>query len=185
MIISYRYKFIFIRTRKTASSTIEELLKEGLGPDDLIVAQNALRNNRTNLVVTMPDQQPGRIAGHMKAEAIANLVPKSFWNECFKFTSERHPYEKAVSLAYFNFGKRESKGKQQDMPFSEYLDRIVRKGKYRSFDQYSIDGKVVANDFVRHETLHADLLRIGSQLGIAVPDELPQRKTAFRQEARP
>jgi hypothetical protein len=39
MIVSYHRNFIYIRTRKTASSTIETFLKQNLGPDDLYVSQ--------------------------------------------------------------------------------------------------------------------------------------------------
>src|SRR4051794_11030362 len=188
MIVSYHRNFIYIRTRKTASSTIEGVLKQHLGPDDLFVGKGQIRKprsggrraNKTRLEAAN-GEVPDDVAGHMNAAQIKSLVPESFWNSCFKFTSERHPYEKAVSLAYYKFGK----GQERKGDFTEFLDRIIKRGHYRSFDQYTIDGEVVVSDFVRHETLLADLNRIGRMIGFSVPDELPQKRTVFRTDRRP
>ena len=179
--MSLRKNFIFIRTRKTASSTIETVLRQSLDPEDIYVAQSALRHPNGEHATILSSSGEENIAGHMAAEDIVKLVPESFWNSCFKFTSERHPYEKAVSLAYYKFGK----GQERKGDFTEFLDRIIKRGHYRSFDQYTIDGEVVVSDFVRHETLLADLNRIGRMIGFSVPDELPQKRTVFRTDRRP
>jgi hypothetical protein len=36
MIVSYLHKFIFIRTKKTAGTTVEMTLAPACGPDDII-----------------------------------------------------------------------------------------------------------------------------------------------------
>jgi len=44
MIISHKYKFIFIKTRKTAGSTIEYNLSSFLGPNDVITPLDGIPN---------------------------------------------------------------------------------------------------------------------------------------------
>ncbi|MBV9570245.1 MAG: sulfotransferase family 2 domain-containing protein [Alphaproteobacteria bacterium] len=180
MIVSFQKNFVFIRTRKTASSTIETVLRQSLDSEDLFVGKSTLRHPKGK-DRARPQSNIETVAAHMKAEDIAKLVPDSFWSGSFKFTSERHPYEKAVSLAYYNFGKAQ----QSEGDFAEFLDMTVRRGNYRSFDHYTIDGKVVVNDFIRHETLESDLKRIADIIGVLVPDDLPQKRTAFRADRRP
>src|SRR5690242_11357348 len=104
MIISFLHQFIYIRTRKTASSTIEEVLRRSLAPGDVYVRNNALRTVRSRIAAAPSLAHSASVYTHMKAAEIAMIVPRRVWRRFYKFTSERHPYEKAVSLAWFNFG---------------------------------------------------------------------------------
>jgi hypothetical protein len=182
MIISYAYNFIFVRTRKTASSTIEDVLQSNLVPQDIRVSRKKLVDGQTKAELGVQHEE---VAGHMTLKEIVPLVSPQFWADSFKFSCERHPYEKAVSLAHYNWLRGENRGASRDMGFEDYLDRIVRRGNYRGFDHYSIDGEVAVDDFIRFETLLEDLQRIGRHLGLAIPDELPRKKTAQRKDRRP
>ena len=159
MIISYSRNFIYIRTKKTASSTIKQILCRDLGPEDLSLGKNT-------------EEFPT----HLHATQVIPIVPAEFWQRSFKFTSERHPYQKAGALAANKYGKPTRRNRREQPEFSITLNNIVRSGEYRSFDYYTIDGKVVVDDFIRFETLLSDLKRIGERLGIPVPDELPHVK---------
>jgi hypothetical protein len=123
------------------------------------------------------------------AAEIKKIVPPEFWDRAFKFASERHPYEKAVSLVYFRLGKqrekREKTRRSSRKRFPTILDRIVADGEYRGFEYYSIGGLPVVDEFIRHESLDADLRRVAARLGIAVPDELPRTKSGFRLKQKP
>jgi hypothetical protein len=115
------------------------------------------------------------------------LVREDIWNGAFKFTSERHPYEKAVSYAYYRLDQMKNYADQSmadrtSADFAKYLDDVVRNGKYASFKYYSIDGRPVVDDFIKLESLRADLARIGARIGIPIPDELPRRR---RGKSRP
>ena len=163
MIISYSRNFIYFRTRKTGSSTIKEVLSRFLGPEDLSLGKFTQAH-----------------ATHVHASKVMGMVPEDFWKRAFKFTSERHPYEKAVSLAYYNFNKREKNGRGVEGGFEPFLDRTVRQGGYRGFEFYAIDGKVVVDDFIRIESFCSDLKRIGARVGIATPEKLPRKRMSSR-----
>jgi hypothetical protein len=181
MIISYQYNFMYFRPKKTGSTTIEEVLSRDLGPDDIISGDRGRRIVRDHGGSANSVDLPA----HPRAEAVAKLVSARFWAESYKFASERHPYEKAVSLAYYRLSKQHRKGRQMDDDFASLLDRTVRSGHYRGYDHYSVDGKPVVDDFIRHETLDKDVTRIAARLGISIADELPQRKSSRRLDKRP
>lgn len=92
MIISHKHKFIFIKTRKTAGSTLEKMLVPYLDLK-LDVCTGSARDGTPQL----NDSSNGQ--GHASWQYIASKFPIS-WNEYYKFTIERNPWDKVVS-AYF------------------------------------------------------------------------------------
>lgn len=182
MIISLKYNYIYIRPRKTGSSTIEAVLQESLGPDDLFV--------REELKVLAPIVKPGvnipsheNLVTHIKIADIRDMIRDDIWERLYKFTSERHPYEKTVSYAYFKYTKR--RARREKFTFQDYLDQVVHSGKYASFPQYSINGRSVADDYIRLESFEKDMRRVAEHLGIPIPDELPRKRVTERDDKRP
>ncbi len=125
---------------------------------------------------------------HVAASEIRPYLRRKIWNRAFKFTSERHPYEKAVSLAFYFASKKDKIEERGRKPvsedFGEVLDSVIRLGRYASFPLYYIDGAPVVSDFIRYESLEADLKRITEKLGFDLPP-LPEMKTALRKDRRP
>jgi hypothetical protein len=199
MIVSYSRNFIFVKTKKTAGSTVEAVLATALADGDIITQEDgykhpgsdealdekALQHQRRLAKLAREGQRrPSRkLAGdfhtHMSAaEARARLDP-AFWDAALKLTVERHPYEKAVSQAYF----RASRDKRPDI--QGHLNRILRKGTYAGHPYWMIDGKVAVDVFIRQESLKADLDLVGARLGIAIPQMLPHLKARTRIDRRP
>jgi hypothetical protein len=208
MIASYLHNFIFIKTKKTAGTTVEMVLAPACGPDDIITPlaskEEMLRGNGEPLCRNFSDdpaleerlrgimkakrahvrrqavemRRGNRFYNHMPASEIRPMLAPEFWDRAVKITAERHPYEKAVSFAYFTF--------QPDQgSFEEHLDAIVRRRGYAGHPYYTIGEEVVANEFIRHETLRDDLRRVGAKLGIPIPDELVHTKARTRLDRRP
>jgi hypothetical protein len=178
VIISYAHNFIYFRPKKTGSSTIVDVLRPSLGENDISRARS-LGERETEVPRAL----------HMKAAEVKAVVPSDFWDRAFKFASERHPYEKVVSLAFFRLGKQQERRQKtherslQRLP--AMLDRVVSTDEYQGFEYYSIGGKPVADEFIRHETLEPDLRRVAARVGISVPAELPHNKGTFRLDPRP
>lgn len=188
MIISLKHNYIYIRTRKTGSSTIESILRKNLGPDDIVVKESL--DTLTPILkpgVKLPEDE-GLIT-HVPISRVKPLIREDIWDRMFLFTSERHPYDKALSFTHYRLElmgeiKRDRMLAKHD-GFEGYLDRTVRRGKYSSFVYYSIDGKSVANDYIRLETMRDDMHRIGARIGVPMPDEMPHKRETERIEHRP
>jgi hypothetical protein len=132
MIVSHEHKFVFIKTKKTASTSVEIALSSVCGPDDVItpitprdelvrVAQGQscqnflddrageraylerLRDNGPDTPIPKAFRPPAcRFYNHMPLREVYEHIPEA--RAYFKIITERHPYEKAVSFANFSFG---------------------------------------------------------------------------------
>lgn len=104
MLISHRYKFIYIKTRKTAGSSIEGLLEPFCAPashepkhvqgfissDEGVIAGRA--GGET-------DDDP--LPAHASAFKIARFVGQETFDDYLKIYAVRHPYEKVVSWFWY------------------------------------------------------------------------------------
>ncbi len=120
MIVSHRYRFIFIKTRKTAGTSVEIALSKYCGPDDIVTEieaeDEALRrrlgyrgpqNHRKPLHrygahdwwrLVRARRRAVRYWNHMGFRDVRRLVPAEVWNGYFKFCFERNPWSKALSF---------------------------------------------------------------------------------------
>jgi hypothetical protein len=96
MIVSHEHKFIFVKTRKTAGSTFEKLMRPYLGPDD--ICTGSTRDDTPALNIN-PDTN-----GHLPLTEIrARYFPKGIDIAGYDIISiERNPYDKVVSSYYWH-----------------------------------------------------------------------------------
>jgi hypothetical protein len=206
MLASYLHNFIFIKTKKTGGTTAEVTLGASCGPADIVTPlgpkDELLRGNGKPIcrnfssdstieqglrdAIIRGDNKAYLMArkrceffSHMTATEIKAKVAPEFWEGAYRMTVERHPYEKAVSAAYFKYRPR------IDKPFSDYLEDFLHEGSYSTYRFYTIDNKPVVHEFLRQETLYDDLTRAGAKLGIPIPEKLARMKTSSRRDIRP
>ena len=97
MIISHKYKFIFIAIPKSASQYIRKIFRPYLGSKDQEIC--ALFDKLKS------DQYPKlNGVGHISAERIKKEVGEKIWKTYFKFAFIRDPYERIISI--FSFRKK-------------------------------------------------------------------------------
>jgi hypothetical protein len=92
MIVSYKHKFVFVKTKKTAGSTLEKLMFPYLGPKD--VCTGSPRDDTPRINTSSTD-------GHASWAKIQAAYPSEF-RDYFKFTIERNPWDKVVSSYYWH-----------------------------------------------------------------------------------
>lgn len=91
MIISHKYKIVFIKTRKTAGSSIQAVFRSYLGDDD--VCSGSKREGIAG------KNCPNELGGHQRYSYILKNYPeaKDYW----AFAIERNPWDKCVSAFYW------------------------------------------------------------------------------------
>ena len=102
MIISHKYKFVFIKSRKTAGSTLEKILSRHLGENDILTGSKV--DNTDSLNCELGGD------GHAVPD-----IPKDY----FSFSIERNPWDKVVSCYYWH--KHSKPHIFESMTFEDYV----------------------------------------------------------------
>lgn len=111
MILSAKFNFIFVKTRKTAGSTVEKLLYDHLGKGD--VCTGSERDSTPALNIESGTN------GHLGCEQIRAIVGSDFFENAIKVTIERNPWDKVVSSYFWH--KKIKPQIFSDMAFEEYV----------------------------------------------------------------
>lgn len=172
MIISHKYRFIFIKTIKTAGTSIEAYLSPYCGADDVF----------TPVVPPEAGHEARNFGGyynHMSAWQVRKAVGPDIWNGYFKFCVERNPWDKTVSD--FCMANQRAGSRYQ---FADYF----RRGRFcRSWELYTdVDGSLLVDRVLRYEQLDPQLGEVFQQLGIPWQGQLNIRaKSGYRTDRKP
>jgi hypothetical protein len=208
MIASYSRNFIFIKTRKTAGTSVEIVLSSWCDRRDICTPINAedeiarlqqggLPSNfatdpsaeqryrdaiRSKDLPTITQRYRGlnkRFFNHMSASEIRSLLP-DLWGTAFKFTVERHPYERAISRVYWNISR--ARGHPKD--FDRHLDEALDRAELPNYPLYTEQGNLILDKVVRYEILWQEIAEIAANTGVQLPVVLPRAKSAHRSDQR-
>lgn len=163
MIISHRYKFIFIKTRKTAGSSVQKVLRNYLGPTD--IADGDWLDKLEPLNVTY---QRNKMDGHQTAKWISKAFPLE-WQNYYKFTIERNPWHKAKSA--FKFYQQI---KLPNLPnnFDDFLSWRKRKWIPKDWNWYTMNNSICVDKIIQYDNLHSEFKQLMKDLGVSYKDEL-------------
>lgn len=200
MILSHRHRFIFIKTAKTAGTSIELALEPICGEDDVCAPLRKhterkpregeegyrARNDRGRFVPQWNSVAPlkqirrdiddllrrQKFYNHMSAFEVRERAGADVFGHYFKFAVERNPWDRAVSAFFWD----KSRMKVPD-DFGTYIQqRTPRSG----FDLYTIGGKQAVDFIGRYESLEDDYRAAMARVGINDPPPLPRAKGNFR-----
>jgi hypothetical protein len=200
MIVSHKSKFIFIKTNKTAGTSIEIALSKFCAPEDIITPvspddestrrslgypgpQNHLAPTSEYRVADHLKRLVGkkklRFYNHISAREVKQHLGDQVWNSYFKFCFERHPFDRIISLYYWRH-KREPRPS-----ISEFLDSgVPNLLRRRGYDLYTIDGVVAVDRVCLYENMARELELLRERLGFDAPLALPRAKGSVRVDRR-
>jgi hypothetical protein len=192
MIVSHAHRFIYIKTKKTASSSIEAALSTLCGPDDVITpaseeivrefegerkAQNfrlkhPLVPKRPLLkrLLLRPERYYHPSIGyyeHMPAWRVKAYLGEEIWRSYFKFTFERNPWDREVS--WYRFKTRKLAAKPS---FAEFMGSR-RRAYVDNWQLYTLDGAIGVDFVGAYERLDEDFAAVLERLGLAGRTALP------------
>lgn len=174
MIVSHKHRFIFIKTRKTAGTSLEVFLSALCGDEDIV----------TPIQPHVEPHQPRNHEGffnHMPAHAIRSAVGEDCWNSYFRFCVERNPWEK--TLSYYHFINRQRMN--GELSFADYLASADFCVDHPAYTEPDDPDHLLVDRVLCYERLDSELSEVFALLGIAFPGSLDVRaKSEFRSDRR-
>ncbi|MDR7254593.1 hypothetical protein J2X46_003586 [Nocardioides sp. BE266] len=173
MIASHAHRFVFVKTRKTAGTSLEIALSRHCGPDDIVTKispeDEELRAAAGGVGPQNDDTDPSSYA-HMGARRVIEVIGRETWDAYFTFAVERNPYD--VVASSFRYSARKptfTKTFAEFVRTPRRLDRLALNERL-----YRLGGRVVVDRVYRYEDLPAAVADVSSRLGIAL--DLPHAK---------
>lgn len=193
MLISHRCKFIYLKTMKTASTSVEIFFESECVP----IGGYRGPQHATEQIVTeagvvgarKPDTTDSEWFHHMPAAAVREKVGQEIWSGYLKFCVIRNPFDKVVSWWWHHRqiehpGSRPLEDRDIRRAFNDWVLRTTDMMMDR--DKYVIDGALCVDRLLRYEHLHADLENLCEKLGLSKPiTELGGYKSGLRYSAMP
>jgi hypothetical protein len=186
MIVSHKHRFIFLKTRKTAGTSIEIALSEHCGPKDTISpndpADEELRKelgfrgpqNRwvapwklgfTGLLGLIQRKEWAFHYNHCIAELVKHRVGASKFESYTRFCVVRNPWDRAVSMYWWNRNRTDGHAIDESIDFPTYVREAELK-LLTDKDIFQIDGEAVVDHFVKFEELQEGLDSVMDDIGL-------------------
>ena len=193
MIVSHSHRYIFIKSLKTAGTSIEAALSQHCTGEDMVTPLGDYWFNRDERGQWIHSSMNAEgFSQHDPASDVKRKVPPDVWNGYFKFSIARNPWDRVVSLfAWEARNTPELKPAKRfhhhlGMPFDEFAEtkklfRSFVAGDWTTNDRfYLIDGKLCVDFVIRYESLAADLEEVCKRVGLPALS-LPHLKTGLRE----
>ena len=174
MLISHKYKFIFLKSMKTASSSVFSFFTPYCISPEALKFFDYANNYKSIGGFTDPTEYGivGREKKHLKpfdhplhvhakyVRDYVNSLNPNMWNEYFKFTTVRNPWDLCVSRYFFHVNFYVEKIK-----FNKFIKNMHQLNNI-SYPFYRINGKYVCDFYIRYEQLKEDIAKACDIVGI-------------------
>jgi len=146
MIISHKHKFIFIKSVKTAGTSIQKALSTHCSGEDIVSTMGGAAN-------CGHDYKPLNHEGwspHTEPHTIKQREPEA-WNSYFKFCGVRNPWDLMASYWHWNLC---------GTSFNEF----IKTGNWCPIKDYWLNGKL--DFYIRFERLEEDFAKACKLIGL-------------------
>jgi hypothetical protein len=193
MIISHTHRFIFIKSTKTAGTSIEAALSQHCTGDDVVTELGDYKHNR--------DEDGNWIHRAMNsagfdqeepARSVRDKLGEQVWNGYFKFSIARNPWDRAVSsFSWHNRRGTKPQGLIQKLGLARDEVKAMRpafadfvRNDLKTNDRfYIIDGELCVDYVIRYERLQEGYDEVCRRIGIP-SRALPKLKSGIRNSSR-
>lgn len=212
MIISHKYKFIFIKTRKTAGTSLELFLSKLCAQKDIVTPLQERKNFPRNYEgffnpipevtkyanIVLPKNYHYRLYSsnpikdclrkrkfynHIPAYQVKERVSEDIWKNYYKFCFDRNPWDKTISHYFFCYGESSKK-----LSFEEYITRNILSWNYPLYTDPRCPNDIIVDYVGKYENLLEELTVIFKKINIPFDKNLGlgiQALGNFRKDNRP
>lgn len=184
VLVSHSHRFIFFKSRKTASTSVEAYFEPYCLPGDTAAVEQFRDEyiGETGIIgcrLGRTERAEATWEAHMRASKILRLLGPTRFFRYFRFTTVRNPFAKYLSA--FRYRMRNTP-EILSAPFPEQrkaFNTWIREGQGHPRDRntFTIGPLRVANAYIRSEHLATDMTAVCKRLNLPVETErLPHFK---------
>ena len=180
MIVSHSHRFIFIKSLKTAGTSAEAALSNHCTGNDVVTPLGDYEFNRNESGEWVHKaMNAGNYSQHADAATIRDSLPTEVWNDYFKFSITRNPWDRALS--YFFWDKRQDTSLKPPkriyhnlgVPYDDFtpvkqkFSEFVKGRTLQNNDRFYVADDELCVDFViRYENLESDTQEVCKRVGL-------------------
>lgn len=184
MLISHKYKFIFFKSIKTASSSVFEFFTPYCLPDE----ENFKHENYLDLshigfyktgIVGDPNSNSKYNKMHVRCQRVKKVldeINKKIWRKYFKFSVVRNPWDLCVSRYFWH--------KANNKPYNfEQMIKMLSTGLIPARkDLYQMNDNYICDYYIKYENLLDDIKTVCEKCNIKKYDlnNLTNQKSNYR-----
>lgn len=184
VLVCHDHKFIFLKTRKTAGTSIEMLLEPLCVPEGYMVTEKTAGYQCQRGIVGYRllgdrDQRPCSWRAHAPAHQVFKGLPRDQWKGYFRFSCLRNPFDRVISQFFWERDLRNEIALESFSDARSAFRKFVLSGHVRSDKSIAHrKGRFILNGFLRFEALNEDLTRLQKNLNLPIdPLNLPRAKS--------
>ena len=202
MIISHKYKFIFLKTSKTAGTSIEIALSKFCNENDVITPispkdelvradlgykgpQNYMFplsdykiTDWVNVLFKYKNKRWKQFYNHITAQRVQNMIDSNIWNTYYKFCFERNPWDRVVSQYYWRIS--EPRISMKLFLKSKHFKDLIKKGR----NVYTVNNRIAVDKIYKYEFINDAIIDLSEKFKFAKKLELPRTKSTSRPKKR-
>lgn len=189
MIVSHSRRFIFLKSRKTAGTSLETALSNFCSGDDIVtpLGDYEFNKDRTGKWQHKTMNAVG-FEQHDDASTIRGKIDPKAWDGYHKFSITRNPWDRVVSLFTWRTRNQRRAAGAADSDKPAHIDNLRRdfshyvRTDWETNDAfYFLDDRLCTDQMLRYEQLQDDVAALCHKLGLP-HIELPRLKTGFRSD---
>lgn len=182
-IISFKHKFIFIKTTKTGGTSIEVDLSRIAGPDAIV----------TPIIPTVAGHEPRNFEddgsnplyfNHMPASKIQALLGEAQFSQFYRFTVEREPVDKCLSHFHMMKNRDDAHGLPADERAALTWEAYVERGKFPNdlgkYRDPQNPTQMLVDEVLAYETMHETLPERLERCGVPQFELMTRAKSEYR-----
>ena len=175
VLVSHPHRFLYLKTFKTAGTSVEMALEPLCAPAGHVVAHACPAHvSPTGIIGARMKFAASDTTGwwaHLDAARLRARVGETVWAAYERIAVLRNPFDKAVSWFYWSRRKADTEGRTMVEAFRAFLKAQNAQGFFgsaRDFDLHCthIDGQNIITRWFKMETLRADLDSFAQSLGL-------------------
>lgn len=169
MLVSHKYKFIFIKTIKTAGTSTEIFLEPYCIPDlgesharQMTITNEGIVGNR----LRQDRAEKAEFYNHMPPKLIRERIGSDVFNNYIKIANIRNPFDMLVSHYYFK--PTFILYSQKSLSFNDYIlkTNVVSSLSQQYKELLFLDEKFIIDEIIHYENLELDLNNLLSKLNL-------------------